>query len=243
MKERISLCKFVVLNNWEFNIDNNNEELKLIALKHSGRVNQIGVNSIGKVGFHLIDEKNKLIKGGQFVVIDSPIHLVPEPFLGAQPTGIEINVKIEITPGVFLCYEGKNRQHLFQGVFQKANQIAQQKSNIAFVWNHEDLIYIICFKEKKFVFGNIYNVQDMAECIYFSLSSIQDCGVYNVGFEFYIDGDSNWVHDFSEQLLPMGLKPTPVHHAELYNGYYNSPQNHIDSYLFQLLSCELPEEY
>lgn len=243
MKERISLCNFVELNNWEYNIENGNQELKLIALKRSGRVNQIGVNSIGRVDFHLIDEKSKLVKGGQFVVIDTPIHLVPEPFIGSQPKGIALDVKTELTAGIFLCYEGKNRQHLFQGVFQKANQIALQSSNVAFVWHHEDLMYVICFKEKKFIFGNIFSVQDMAECIYFSLSSIQECGISNLNFEFFVDGDLNWVHDFSEQLIPMGLKPSPVHHSELYNGYYNSPQNHIDSYLFQLLSCELPEEY
>jgi len=243
LKERISLCNFVELKNWEYHSGNNIDGLKLIALKHSGRVNQIGINSSGNVQYHIVDDKSKIIKGGQFVVIDSPIHIVPEPFLGAQPQGIELSVKTELIPGVFLCYEGKNRQHLFQGVFQKAFQISQQNSSFAFVWHHEDVMYVICFNEKQLVFGNIFNVEDMAECIYFSLTAIQESGISNLDFEFFIDGDSTWVHDFSEQLMPMGIKPSPVHHTELYNGYYNSPQNHIDTYLFQLISCELPEEY
>jgi len=243
LKERISLCNFVELKNWEYHTDNNNDDLKLIALKRSARVNQIGVNSLGKVEYHVVDDKSKIVKGGQFAVLDNPIHIVPEPFLGAQPQGIKLNVKTELIPGVFLCYEGKNRQHLFQGVFQKAIEISQQNASFTFVWHHEGVMYVICFKEKEFVFGNIFNVEDMAECIYFSLTAIQESTISNLDFEFLIDGDSNWIHGYSEQLLPMGLKPSPVQHMELYNGYYNSPQNHIDSYLFQLVSCELPEEY
>ncbi len=228
---------------WEYRSTDNSLADVIVSLKHNGMLNVMALDAQLKVTLHQIDSKSKIENRGQAVLWNREFHIIPEQFLNAEPEGLDIDTKTLLKPGVYLCYKGKNRQHLFQAVYVQADLIARKHPNLLFVWQHEGILYVICFKNGVFVFGNLYQAADLQESIYFALSAVQDTEIHRGEFVIFTDAQSDFVTDFQEKLSKLELSTEVMKYEWLYPQFLLSPYRHLSYYLQKMPGLAVPEDY
>jgi hypothetical protein len=229
--------------NWEYRADDFSPSDLVVSLKHNGMLNVMSLGSSLKITSHRIDTKSKIENRGQAVLWNREIQIIPEQFLNAEPLGMEIDTKVLLRPGVFLCYKGKQQQHLFQAVYLQAELVSRKHANLLFVWHHEGILYVICFKGGMFVFGNVFMASDIQEAIYFALSAAQDTEIHRSEFAIFSDAESQFIFDFQEKLGKLGLSTEVMKHEWLYPQFLSSPYQHLSYYLQKMPGLAVPEDY
>lgn len=230
-------------SNWEYRATEWTPSDVVVSLKHNGMLNVMSLNSELKVTSHQIDSKSKIENRGQAVLWNREFHIIPEQFLNAEPDGLEIDTKTLLKPGVYLCYKGKHRQHLFQSVFVQAEHISRKHPNLLFVWHHEGIIYVVCFKSGNFVFGNMFVASDLQEALYFALSAAQDTEIHRGEFVIFTDAESDFIADFQAKLNKLELSTEVMKYDWIYPQFLTSPYRHLSYYLQKMPGLSVPEEY
>lgn len=230
-------------SNWEYRATEWTPSDVVVSLKHNGMLNVMSLDSELKVTSHQIDSKSKIENRGQAVLWNREFQIIPEQFLNAEPEGLEIDTKTLLRPGIYLCYKGKHRQHLFQSVFVQAEQISRKHPNLLFVWHHEGIIYVICFKGGNFVFGNMFVASDLQEALYFALSAAQDTEIHRGEFVIFTDAQSDFVTDFQAKLNKLELSTEVMKYDWLYPQFLTSPYRHLSFYLQKMPGLSVPEDY
>ena len=213
------------------------------SLKHDGFLHTLVFDSPSKVCEHRIEEKKGAEKKGRMVLWNKQLTLVPEAFLGSEPKSLEIDTKVLLDEGVYLCYKGKNRQHLFQSVYLSARKVAENKRHTVFFWWYSGMLYVLVFNNQNLQFANGFEVQNASEVAYFILSAAQECGIHQEKFVIVGDAQEDAMQELDVVLEKLGLEVDAVNRSLLYGNYFNSPYQILSGYLYQMPQCALPEAY
>ena len=213
------------------------------SLKHDGFLHTLVFDSPSKVCEHRIEEKKGSEKKGRMVLWNKQFNLVPEAFLGSEPKSLEIDTKVLLDEGVYLCYKGKNRQHLFQSVYLSARKVAENKRHTVFFWWYSGMLYVLVFNNQNLQFANGFEVQNASEVAYFILSAAQECGIHQEKFVIVGDAQEDAMQELDVVLEKLGLEVDAVNRSLLYGNYFNSPYQILSGYLYQMPQCALPEAY
>jgi len=213
------------------------------SLKHDGFLHTLVFDSPSKVCEHRIEEKKGAEKKGRMVLWNKQFTLVPEAFLGSEPKSLEIDTKVLLDEGVYLCYKGKNRQHLFQSVYLSARKVAENKRHTVFFWWYSGMLYVLVFNNQNLQFANGFEVQNASEVAYFILSAAQECGIHQEKFVIVGDAQEDAMQELDVVLEKLGLEVDAVNRSLLYGNYFNSPYQILSGYLYQMPQCALPEAY
>jgi len=213
------------------------------SLKHDGFLHTLVFDSPSKVCEHRIEEKKGSEKKGRMVLWNKQFTLVPEAFLGSEPKSLEIDTKVLLDEGVYLCYKGKNRQHLFQSVYLSARKVAENKRHTVFFWWYSGMLYVLVFNNQNLQFANGFEVQNASEVAYFILSAAQECGIHQEKFVIVGDAQEDAMQELDVVLEKLGLEVDAVNRSLLYGNYFNSPYQILSGYLYQMPQCALPEAY
>ena len=213
------------------------------SLKHDGFLHTLVFDSPSKVCEHRIEEKKGSEKKGRMVLWNKQLTLVPEAFLGSEPKSLEIDTKVLLDEGVYLCYKGKNRQHLFQSVYLSAQKVAENKRHTVFFWWYSGMLYVLVFNNQNLQFANGFEVQNASEVAYFILSAAQECGIHQEKFVIVGDAQEDAMQELDVVLEKLGLEVDAVNRSLLYGNYFNSPYQILSGYLYQMPQCALPEAY
>lgn len=213
------------------------------SLKHDGFLHTLVFDSPSKVCEHRIEEKKGSEKKGRMVLWNKQLTLVPEAFLGSEPKSLEIDTKVLLDEGVYLCYKGKNRQHLFQSVYLSARKVAENKKHTVFFWWYSGMLYVLVFNNQNLQFANGFEVQNASEVAYFILSAAQECGIHQEKFVIVGDAQEDAMQELDVVLEKLGLEVDAVNRSLLYGNYFNSPYQILSGYLYQMPQCALPEAY
>ncbi len=213
------------------------------SLKHDGFLHTLVFDSPSKVCEHRIEEKKGAEKKGRMVLWNKQFTLVPEAFLGSEPKSLEIDTKVLLDEGVYLCYKGKNRQHLFQSVYLSARKVAENKRHTVFFWWYSGMLYVLVFNDQNLQFANGFEVQNASEVAYFILSAAQECGIHQEKFVIVGDAQEDTMQELDVVLEKLGLEVDAVNRSLLYGNYFNSPYQILSGYLYQMPQCALPEAY
>jgi len=213
------------------------------SLKHDGFLHTLVFDSPSKVCEHRIEEKKGSEKKGRMVLWNKQLTLVPEAFLGSEPKSLEIDTKVLLDEGVYLCYKGKNRQHLFQSVYLSARKVAENKRHTVFFWWYSGMLYVLVFNNQNLQFANGFEVQNASEVAYFILSAAQECGIHQEKFVIVGDAQEDAMQELDVVLEKLGLEVDAVNRSLLYGNYFNSPYQILSGYLYQMPQCALPEAY
>ena len=213
------------------------------SLKHDGFLHTLVFDSPSKVCEHRIEEKKGSEKKGRMVLWNKQFTLVPEAFLGSEPKSLEIDTKVLLDEGVYLCYKGKNRQHLFQSVYLSARKVAENKRHTVFFWWYSGMLYVLVFNDQNLQFANGFEVQNASEVAYFILSAAQECGIHQEKFVIVGDAQEDAMQELDVVLEKLGLEVDAVNRSLLYGNYFNSPYQILSGYLYQMPQCALPEAY
>ena len=213
------------------------------SLKHDGFLHTLVFDSPSKVCEHRIEEKKGAEKKGRMVLWNKQFTLVPEAFLGSEPKSLEIDTKVLLDEGVYLCYKGKNRQHLFQSVYLSARKVAENKRHTVFFWWYSGMLYVLVFNNQSLQFANAFEVQNASEVAYFILSAAQECGIHQEKFVIVGDAQEDAMQELDVVLEKLGLEVDAVNRSLLYGNYFNSPYQILSGYLYQMPQCALPEAY
>jgi len=213
------------------------------SLKHDGFLHTLVFDSPSKVCEHRIEEKKGSEKKGRMVLWNKQFTLVPEAFLGSEPKSLEIDTKVLLDEGVYLCYKGKNRQHLFQSVYLSARKVAENKRHTVFFWWYSGMLYVLVFNNQNLQFANGFEVQNASEVAYFILSAAQECGIHQEKFVIVGDAQEDAMQELDVVLEKLGLEVNAVNRSLLYGNYFNSPYQILSGYLYQMPQCALPEAY
>ncbi len=230
-------------SNWEYRATEWSPSDVIVSLKHNGMLNVMSLDSELKVTSHQIDSKSKIEQRGQAVLWNREFQIIPEQFLNAEPDELEIDTKTMLKPGIYLCYKGKHRQHLFQSVFVQAEQVSRKHPNLLFVWHHEGILYVLCFKNGNFVFGNMFKASDLQEAIYFALSAAQDAEIHRGEFVIFTDAQMDFIEDFQSKLNKLELNTEVMKYDWLYPQFLTSPFRHLSYYLQKMPGLSVPEDY
>ncbi len=229
--------------NWEYRGAELSDSDVVVSLKHNGMLNVMSMDSQLKVTSHRIDSKSRIENRGQAVVWNCEIQIIPEQFLNAEPEGMEIDTKAMLKPGVYLCYKGKHRQHLFQAVYSQAEIVSRKHANLLYVWHHDGVLYVICFKGGNLVFGNVFKAADLQEALYFCLSAAQDAEIHRGDFTVFTDASGEFISDIQEKLGKLELSTEVMKHDWLYPQFSTSPYRHLSYYLQKMPRLAVPEDY
>ena len=213
------------------------------SLKHDGFLHTLVFDSPSKVCEHRIEEKKGSEKKGRMVLWNKQFTLVPEAFLGSEPKSLEIDTKVLLDEGVYLCYKGKNRQHLFQSVYLSARKVAENKRHTVFFWWYSGMLNVLVFNNQNLQFANGFEVQNASEVAYFILSAAQECGIHQEKFVIVGDAQEDAMQELDVVLEKLGLEVDAVNRSLLYGNYFNSPYQILSGYLYQMPQCALPEAY
>ncbi len=228
---------------WSYRRDYAEIDALVYSLKHDGLLHSLVFDSPSRVCEHQIGDKKGLDKKGRMVVWDRNFSLVPEAFLSSEPPEIEIDTKVLIDEGLYLCYKGKNRQHLFQSVYLEAQKVAEDKPNTVFFWWCSNTLYVVLFKKQQLQFANVFDVGSASEVAYFILAATQECGMHQEAFSLVGDAESDNLQLMDAEMEKLGLQIIAVNRSDLYPGYFNSPKQILSGYLYHMPQCALPEEY
>lgn len=228
---------------WSYRKAYEESDALVYSLKHDGFIHTLVFDSPSNVCEHRVDSKKNSEKKGRMVLWDRRFTLVPETFLGSEPPHIEIDTKVLLDEGLYLCYKGKNRQHLFQSVYLTARKVAESKSKMVFFWWYAQTLYVLVFVKQQLQFANSFEVQNASEVAYFLLSAAQECGIHQEKFVLIGDAESESLQDLDTVLDKLELGSEAVNRPMLYSDYYGSPFQILSGYLYQMPQCALPEGY
>ena len=229
--------------NWLYERQYDPTDALYYSLKHDGFLHTLVFDSPSKVCEHRIEEKKGSEKKGRMVLWNKQFTLVPEAFLGSEPKSLEIDTKVLLDEGVYLCYKGKNRQHLFQSVYLSARKVAENKRHTVFFWWYSGMLYVLVFNNQNLQFANGFEVQNASEVAYFILSAAQECGIHQEKFVIVGDAQEDAMQELDVVLEKLGLEVDAVNRSLLYGNYFNSPYQILSGYLYQMPQCALPEAY
>lgn len=230
-------------NPWNYQRDYAEGDALAYYLKHDGWIHGLVFDAPSKVCEHFVEAKRTKEKRGKSVLWDRTFTLVPEVFLGSEPKGIVLDTKVLLDEGMYLCYEGKNRQHLFQSVYLSARDMAERHHFMVYFWCHEQVLYVLVFAKQQLRFANMFHVKGASEVLYFVLAAAQECGIHQEKFSIIGDGDASFIGLVDVELEKLGLTMTSMNRSLLYSGYFSSPFQEMSMYLYQMPQCALPEEY
>lgn len=228
---------------WSYRNAYDESDALIYSLKHDGYHHSLVFDSPSNVCEHRIDAKNNSEKKGRMVLWDRRFTLVPETFLGSEPPHLEIDTKVLLDEGLYLCYKGKNRQHLFQSVYLTARKVAESKPILVFFWWYAQTLYVLVFVKQQLQFANSFEVQNASEVAYFLLSAAQECAIHNEKFVLAGDAESESLQDLDSVLEKLELGAEAVNRPMLYPDYYGSPFQILSGYLYHMPQCALPEGY
>lgn len=232
-----------MLEPWLYKSQYAEADALVYSLKHDGFLHTLIFDSPSRVCEHRIDEKKGADKKGRAVLWDRRFSLVPDAFLGSEPPHIDIDTKVLLDEGIFLCYKGKNRQHLFQSVYLSARNIAERKPFVVFFWWYAQTAYVIVFAKQQLQFANIFEVQSASEVAYFVLAAAQECGIHQEKFDLVGDADADAMQQLDLELVKLSLGVEAITHHALYPEYFRSPHQILSGYLYHMPQCALPEGY
>jgi len=227
---------------------NEQEVVAVFAVSCEGLIHALGVDSHGGVCKHWVMDKSDfgLIKDlpkPMMAVWKESVAIVPAQFIGVKPADSEFDSMVTLNEELFLCYKGKNRQHLFQAYLNKAQQVALKYSSLLFFWCLNNCIYISVFESGKLLFANIFEINNKDEIVYFILAVARDCGFDSKPFTLLGDANDNQMNDLHADFEKLAIELIHLNREHLYPGCNDAPDAHVANLLSFLGGCEFPRDY
>lgn len=228
---------------WNYQRAYTESDALVYSIKHDGFYHRLVFDAPSAVCAHQVQAQKPTDFKGRSVLWNRTFSLVPEAFLGSEPNGINMDTKVLLDEGIYLCYKGKNRQHLFQSIYLTARNWADKVDQLVFFWWYESTVYILVFEKQRMRFANIFNIKNASEAVYFMLAAAQECHIHQGPFKIVGDAGDSHFEQLEMELEKLQLTAQAVTRENLYSGYLQSPYQIISHYLFQLPQCALPEAY
>lgn len=227
---------------------NEHELATVFAVAYDGLIHALGIDSLGVVSRHWVMDKSDfgLIKDLPkpiMAVWKEPLAVVPAQFIGVTPPDTEFDSMVTLNDESFLCYKGKNRQHLFQAYLQKAQLMGNKYPNLLFFWCLNNCVYISVFENGKLLFANNFEVNNKDEIVYFILAIARDNGFDSKPFTLLGDGNENQMNDLHSDFEKLAIELTHLNRENLYPGSNGTPDAHVSNLLSFLGGCEFPRDY
>jgi hypothetical protein len=226
---------------WNFQRPYSESDALVYSMKHDGAIHRMVFDAPASICEHTIDSKKTHDKKGRSVLWDRPFVLVPEAFIGSEPPHMEMDTKVLLDEGIYLCYKGKHRQHLYQSVYLSAKNWSEKIDKVVYFWWHASTLYVTVMVKQSLQFANLFEVQNAS--VYFLLAAAQECDIHKDTFQLVGDSDSEGYSALEAELEKLQLTAHAVTREDLYPGYFQSPYQWISNYLYHLPQCALPEAY
>lgn len=222
--------------------------VSVFSIAFDGWVHALGFSDLGNVCRHWVLDKSdfgliKDIPKPLMAVWNVPVSVVPAQFIGVKPPESNLDSMVTLNDDSFLCYRGKNRQHLFQAYMIKAQAIGLNHQCLVFFWNLNDCLYISVFESGKLLFANIFDVTKKEEIVYFVLAAARDCGFDAKPFTLLGDADENLMNELYSEFEKMDIELTHLNRDSIYPGCNDAPSAHVANLLSFLVGCDFPRDY
>ena len=212
---------------------------------HNSFTELYSISYTGECSSHLVGQDLMIPKHYSEVVYKQKVSFMPFEFIETKIPGFKSNTKALVHEGIYITYlsESGNSFHLMQALFKKAQQMTSLHKNLVYFWLHEKTLVVLLFKDKQFYMGNLFEVENHAEVLYFVTASMQDAKFDTM--PYYLVGD---ISEKDEQSLGNDFEKLSIH-MDVYNRKMPYSSNgslgasNFASSLMYLFSCALPEVF
>lgn len=220
----------------------------VFAIAYDGLIHAVGLGNSGVVCRHWVMEKTdfgliKDIPKPMMAVWKESVTVVPAQFIGVKPPDADFDSMVTLNDEAFLCYKGKNRQHLFQSYLHKAQMVAAKYQSLVFFWCLNDCVYLSVFEGGKLLFSNVFEVNKKEEIVYFVLAVARDCGFDSKPFTLLGDADDSQMNELYADFETLSVELVHLNREPLYTGCDDAPDAHVANLLSFLGGCEFPRDY
>lgn len=236
------------METYVYQSEDDHQVAAVVAVTYDGNIHALGLSENGQTQKHWYLDKSDFglirdLPKPLMVVWKESISVVPAQFIGVHPPDSEFDTRVTLNDELFLCYKGKNRQHLFQSYFLNAQKASLQYSNLIFFCSINDSLYLTVFEGGKLLFANNFEVKKKEEIIYFTLSVARDCGFDSKPFHLLGDSNEITINELQTEFEKLSIELIHFNREVLHPDFYNAPDPHIAFLLSQMGGCEFPKDY
>jgi hypothetical protein len=212
---------------------------------HNSFTELYSISYTGECSSHLVGQDLMIPKHYSEVVYKQKVSFMPFEFIETKIPGFKSNTKALVHEGIYITYlsESGSSFHLMQALFKKAQQMTSLHKNLVYFWLHEKTLVVLLFKDKQFYMGNLFDVENHAEVLYFVTASMQDAKFDTM--PYYLVAD---ISERDEQSLGNDFEKLSIH-MDVFNRKLPYAANRTSdvpnfaSSLMYLFSCALPEVF
>ncbi len=212
---------------------------------HDNLVELFSVDLLGKCSSHLIGSEVVIPEHYKQVIYSEKAWFMPKEFIKTVLPGGELNVKALIDEGIYIAYNATNgvTVHILQPVYQKALQVLQKHKNLVYFWVHEQTLILLVFKEGQLFLGNIFEVQNHTEVVYFITATMQEAKFDALPYYLVCDANEHDSQVLGGDFEKLGIHMDIINSEKPYMVQGNMPDMVFANSLMYLFSCALPEVY
>jgi len=212
---------------------------------HDNLVELFSVDLAGKCSSHVIGSELDIPKHYKRVLFDEKAWFMPLEFIQTDLPGYRVNVKALVDEGIYVAYQSDSgvSAHLVQPVYQKALQMIHRHKNLVYFWVHEQTLILLLFKEGQLFLGNIFEVQNHTEVVYFITAAMQDAKFDSLPFYLVCDANERDSQVLGGDFEKLGIHMDVFHNEKPYLVTGKLPDMIFANSLMYLISCALPEAF
>lgn len=212
---------------------------------HDNFIELYSISYTGECSSHVIGSDISIPSHYTEVLYKERVSFVPHEFIETKIPGFKSNTKALVSEGIFITYLSEKGEslHLLQSLFKKAQQMTTIHKNLVYFWLHEKTLVLLLFKDKQFYLGNLFEVENHAEVLYFVTACMQDAKFDSM--PYYLVGD---ISERDEQSLGNDFEKLSIHmdvcHRKMpYSVNRANGVPNFASSLMYLTTCALPEVF
>ena len=192
---------------------------------HDNLVELFSVDLMGKCSSHLIGSELVVPEHYKQVLFDEKVWFMPMEFIQTGLPGQKLNVKAMVDEGIFVAYEFNSgiAAHIVQPVYQKALQMIHKHKNLVYFWLHEHTLILLIFKEGQLFLGNIFEVQNHTEVVYFITATMQDAKFGSLPYYLVCDANERDLQVLGGDFEKLGIHMDIFHNEKPYLVQGNLP--------------------
>lgn len=240
------MCNFALMNLlWEYKAETYEDSDLGYYMIHNNLTELYSMSYTGECSSHLIGNDLEIPRHYTEVLYKEKVSFMPFEFIETKIPGFKSNTKALVTEGIYITYLSENGSsiHLMQALFKKAQQMISMHKNLVYFWLHEKTLVVLLFKDKQFYMGNLFEVENHPEVLYFVTACMQDAKFDSM--PYYLVGD---VSERDEQSLGNDFEKLSIHmdvfHRKMpYSVNRVNGVSHFASSLMYLTTCALPEVF
>lgn len=212
---------------------------------HDNLVELFSVDLAGKCSSHVIGNELVIPNHYKRVLYDEKVWFMPLEFIQTELPGLRVNVKALVDEGIYIAYQSDSgvSAHIVQPVYQKALQMIHRHKNLVYFWVHEHTLILLLFKEGHLFLGNVFEVQNHTEVVYFITATMQDAKFDTLPYYLVCDANEGDSQVLGGDFEKLGIHMDVFHNEKPYLVHGKLPDMVFANSLMYLISCALPEAY